>query len=61
MHDLTLASQYAEHVLLLDRGRLVAEGAPREVFTAERLAHHYAASVHVLEHEGGIAVVPVRR
>jgi len=61
MHDLTLASQYAEHVLLLDSGYVVAEGPPRDVFTEERLARHYAASVQVLEQPGGIAVVPVRR
>jgi iron complex transport system ATP-binding protein len=60
MHDLTLASQYAERVVLIDAGRLVAEGAPQEVLTEERLRQHYAASVRVLEHAGGIAVVPVR-
>jgi iron complex transport system ATP-binding protein len=61
MHDLTLASQYAEHALLLDAGRVVAEGRPRDVLTEDLLARHYAASVQVLEHAGGIAVVPVRR
>jgi iron complex transport system ATP-binding protein len=61
MHDLTLASQYAERVVLIDGGRVVAEGPPQAVLTEERLREHYAASVRVLEHAGGIAVVPVRR
>jgi cobalamin transport system ATP-binding protein len=61
MHDLTLASQYAERVLLIDDGRLVADGSPQAVLTEERVARHYAASVRVIEHPDGIAVVPVRR
>jgi iron complex transport system ATP-binding protein len=61
MHDLTLAAQYAERVLLVDAGRLVADGPPAAVLTEERLARHYSASVRVLEHADGIAVVPVKR
>jgi iron complex transport system ATP-binding protein len=61
MHDLTLAGQYADRVLLVDQGRLVADGPPETVFTEERLGHHYGASVRVLRHSGGIAVVPERR
>jgi iron complex transport system ATP-binding protein len=61
MHDLTLAGQYADRVVLMDEGRLVADGPPDEVLTEERLGRHYAASVRVLRHPDGIAVVPVRR
>ncbi|TMJ96688.1 MAG: ABC transporter ATP-binding protein [Actinobacteria bacterium] len=61
MHDLTLAGQYADRVLLVDQGRLVADGSPETVFTEQRLGHHYGASVRVLRHAGGIAVVPERR
>lgn len=32
-HDLVLAAQYAQRVLVLDRGRLVADGTPEHVFT----------------------------
>jgi iron complex transport system ATP-binding protein len=62
MHDLTLASQFADRVVLLDRGRTVATGAPRDVLTQQRLARHYDADVQILDDgEGGIIVVPVRR
>lgn len=37
-HDLDLASSAAERILLLDAGRLVADGPPCEVLTPERIA-----------------------
>jgi cobalamin transport system ATP-binding protein len=60
MHDLTLAAQYADRVLLLDRGRVVADGTPAEVLTTGRIARHYRASVDVLALDGRIAVLPRR-
>jgi iron complex transport system ATP-binding protein len=62
MHDLTLAGQYADRLLLLDRGRIVAAGAVPEVLTPELISRHYGASVRVLrDDEGRPVVVPVRR
>jgi iron complex transport system ATP-binding protein len=60
MHDLTLAGQYAERLLLLSAGELHAAGPPREVLVEELLARHYDASVRVVETESGPAVIPVR-
>jgi iron complex transport system ATP-binding protein len=57
MHDLTLAGQYAQRVVLLNRGRVVASGTGEEVLTVELVAEHYGALVRVVEG----AVVPVRR
>jgi iron complex transport system ATP-binding protein len=60
MHDLTLAAQYADRLLLLDNGCLVADGEPRLVATEELISAHYDASVEVLPLEGTIAVIPRR-
>jgi iron complex transport system ATP-binding protein len=60
MHDLTLAAQYADRMLLLDGGRLVADGAPRDVLTEALIARHYDATIQVLSVDGGVAVVPAR-
>ena len=38
MHDLTLAAQYADRVLLLSEGSIVADGPPADVLTEEALA-----------------------
>jgi iron complex transport system ATP-binding protein len=59
MHDLTLAAQYGDRVLLMDRGCVVADGAAHEVLTSERIAALYGANVRVVD-DGGFAIVPVR-
>ena len=38
MHDLTLAARFADRVLVMNRGRIVAEGAPDDALAPERLA-----------------------
>jgi iron complex transport system ATP-binding protein len=38
MHDLTLAARFADRVLVMDRGRIVADGPPDEALSAGRLA-----------------------
>jgi iron complex transport system ATP-binding protein len=60
LHDLTLAGQYADRLVLLDRGAVVADGSPRDVLTEERVAAHYGAAVRVIDDEAGLAVVPTR-
>jgi iron complex transport system ATP-binding protein len=61
MHDLTVAGQFADHLVLLDGGRVAAAGPAGTVLTEEVIARHYHASVRVLEDPaGGIVVVPVR-
>jgi cobalamin transport system ATP-binding protein len=62
MHDLTLAGQYADRLLLLDGGRLVAAGSADEVLTRALITEHYGAEVEVVDAPGsGFVVVPVRR
>jgi len=62
MHDLTLASQYGDRLVLVDEGRVLAEGTPRDVLTSERVASLYGANVRIVDGDDGLhAVVPVRR
>ena len=62
MHDLTLAGQYADRVVLLACGEHIATGPVEQVLTEETIARYYGASARVLEHpDGGVVVVPSRR
>jgi iron complex transport system ATP-binding protein len=60
MHDLTLAAQYAERMVLLDHGRVVADGPPEAVLTKDLLARHYQATIELVDVHGRVAVVPSR-
>lgn len=60
MHDLTLAAQYGDHMVLLAGGHIAAEGPPVQVLTGPQLAAHYRARVEVIDHRGHPVVVPVR-
>jgi iron complex transport system ATP-binding protein len=61
VHDLTLAGQFAERLVLLSDGRLVAEGTAPTVLTESVISQHYGASVRVLEEPGGsVVVIPIR-
>ena len=46
-HDLNMAAEYCDRVLLLAGGRLAADGPPAEVLTAERIAKIYGCEVTV--------------
>ena len=37
LHDLNLAANYCDHLVLLDQGKMVSQGTPEQVLTAERL------------------------
>jgi iron complex transport system ATP-binding protein len=60
MHDLTLAAQYADRMLLLDAGRVVADGPPADVLTEALIAEHYGAAIDVVSVGDRLAVVPRR-
>jgi len=61
MHDLTLAGMYADRLVLLRDGRVVAEGPPADVLHADVLADHYGVAVDVRTHDDGTITVHPKR
>jgi iron complex transport system ATP-binding protein len=60
MHDLSIAGEYADRMVLLAGGRVAAAGTPRDVLTETLLAEHYRVRVRVVDGDQGPLVVPVR-
>jgi iron complex transport system ATP-binding protein len=62
-HDLQLAAEFGRRLLLLDHGRLVADGAPAEVLTEEilRSVYHCDIRVSLDVQTGALSIVPARR
>jgi iron complex transport system ATP-binding protein len=61
MHDLSLAGQYADRLLLLDGGRVVVDGTPTDVLSEDTVAAHYGADVQVIRDKGSVFVLPRRQ
>jgi iron complex transport system ATP-binding protein len=59
LHDLALAARFADRVVIIDRGRLVADGAARAVLTPERIAQVFAVDAVITETEVG--TIPILR
>ena len=60
MHELSLAGQFADRLLLIHGGRLVEEGTAREVLSEDLIRRHYGAEVRVLHEDGLVHVLPRR-
>jgi iron complex transport system ATP-binding protein len=59
-HDLNLAAQYCNRLMLLDSGRVSSIGAPHEVLTPENIRKTYHVDVLVKEHplSSSLYVIP---
>ncbi|TBR42855.1 ABC transporter ATP-binding protein [Marinomonas agarivorans] len=57
LHDLNLAAQYADQLIILNQGNIDAAGSPTEVLTAERIERVYQVNVDVSHDEDGCPFV----
>lgn len=58
LHDLGLAARNCDRILILVRGRLVADGAPEAVLTADVLAQAYGITAAIGRDAHGPLVMP---
>jgi iron complex transport system ATP-binding protein len=61
VHDLTLAGQFANRLLLIDQGRVAASGPPASVLRDDVLLPHFGPAVQVLTTPNGDRAVISRR
>jgi iron complex transport system ATP-binding protein len=61
LHDLGLAARHCGRLILLDGGRVVAEGPPRAVLTAEHLAGVFGIRAHLSDGPDGPIFQPLAR
>ncbi|MFW7378783.1 MAG: heme ABC transporter ATP-binding protein [Oligoflexus sp.] len=50
LHDLNIAAQFADRVIVLHEGRLVAQGTPSEVLTSGRIRQVFGMECTVMPH-----------
>ncbi len=49
LHDLNAASEFSDRIILLDNGRVAAEGSADDVLTEERIKEVYKVSIEIIE------------
>ena len=61
LHDLPLASRWCDRIVLMDRGRVVADDRPDQALSRERLDEVYGVEAELLEIGDRRIVLPTRR
>ena len=63
VHDLNLAARFADHIVMLHRGEIVAQGSPVEVINPANLASTFDILARVIEDPVGKTplVIPIRQ
>ncbi|MEM8628036.1 MAG: ABC transporter ATP-binding protein [Pseudomonadota bacterium] len=61
LHELALAAQWCDRLVLLQEGAIVASGQPCDVLTAEALASVYGVEAHFATSSAGPVVLPIAR
>ena len=47
LHDLNLAARFADHLILIRQGRILAEGPPEEILQRPEIAETYDVDIHI--------------
>jgi iron complex transport system ATP-binding protein len=59
-HNLNLAARYADDLVLLERGRVIAQGPAQDVITGDRISRVYEWPVAIATHDDGAPqIVPL--
>ena len=61
IHDLNLASRYADSILMLFEGRVYATGSAKETLTQSNIEDVYGVETSIHDLDGALSVTPVKR
>ena len=62
LHDLSLAAQFSDGVILLGEGKVQAQGAPQDVLQADMIGRLYKVDIELLYDSKGLPVIrPMRK
>jgi len=61
IHELHLAARWCDRLILLDHGRIAAQGPPRDVLTPANIRAVYACDAIVTDVDGDLVVIPTAR
>ncbi len=61
LHDLTMAARHCSRLLLMNYGRLVADGPPDAVMTSRNLSEVYGIKAYIDHSPGVMSVIPLGR
>lgn len=59
MHDLNLAAQYSDEIVMLQKGRIYTQGKPEDVMTKENIKAIYGVNVAIHNYGASQHIVPV--
>ncbi|HZJ82949.1 MAG TPA: ABC transporter ATP-binding protein [Clostridia bacterium] len=61
LHDLNIAAQYCDKLILLDEGKIFCSDEPEKVLTRDNIKRVYGADVHIMENplNGSPFVIPI--
>ena len=59
VHDLVLAARFADPVVIMDRGRLAAQGAARDVLTPDRIESVFGVEADIID--SAVGPIPMLR
>nr|WP_246317537.1 ABC transporter ATP-binding protein [Hyphomicrobium methylovorum] len=61
LHEVALAARWCTRILLLNQGRIVADGPPKEVLTSGLFERTYGVRVFVADGPDGFIIQPISR
>ncbi|MCT4565989.1 MAG: ABC transporter ATP-binding protein [Maledivibacter sp.] len=63
LHDLNLAIQYSQYLILMNKGEIVDEGLPEEVITYDNIKRVYDIDIHIMNNPitGKPHIIPIAK